>query len=166
MAIGTNMKILLIDENEERLAHLRQALKDLPDIEMVRVREAVYLRPPPGLDMLFMTLPAAERWKPDFRLRKAQVLKTSRQDQEGGFPPVIITGVNLTPEDPQDPASQVRIVLKSALLAAKIYNENNGAQVGNLGFWVMDLTRGITTQQLSRLLHEVLSIDPSSRLHG
>jgi hypothetical protein len=160
MAIGANMKIRLIDANRERLAELREALKDLPAIELVEVREAIYLRPPPGLDMIFMTLPAAEGWGPNFRLREAQILTTSRQDQERGFPPFIITGVNLTAADPKDPVSQVRIVLESTLVAARIYNDQNGGRIKDLGFWVMDLTRGVTTTQLSELLHQILLTDP------
>src|ERR1700723_536774 len=119
------MKISLIDANEERLEELKRALVDLPNVEMVAVPQAVYTRPPRGLSMIFMTLPAAERWKPHFKSREAQILTTSGEDQENGFPPLIVTGVNLRSDDPTDPVSQVRIVLESALLAAKGHNDRN-----------------------------------------
>ena len=114
--------------------------------------------PPPGLDAVFMTLPAAERWRPDFKSRKAQVLTTSRDDQENGFPPFVVTGVNLTAEDPKDPVSQARIVLEAALDEVTDYNNRNDGRIASLGFWVTTFTRdGVTTSQLSELLHEILS---------
>ena len=152
------MQILLIDENKERLSELRQALQDLANVKIIEVERAVYTRPPRGLSMIFMTLPAAERWKPDFKSREAQILATSEEDQMKGFPPLIITGVNLRPEDPQDSVSQVRIVLESALRAAQQYGELNPGALENIGFWTIDLTRGVTTKQLSKLLHEVLPL--------
>jgi hypothetical protein len=109
--------------------------------------------------MIFMTLPAAERWKPHFRSREAQIIATSLEDKQKGFPPLIVTGVNLTPEDPKAPVSQVRIVLKSVLSAVRGYNDRNSGVVEVLGFWLMDLTRGITTNQLSDFLHEQLLLE-------
>ena len=150
------MRIRLIDSNQDRLTELSRALTDLPSIEFQCVRHAVYTRPPGGLDMIFMTLPAAERWNPDFRSREAQIIATSVEDRQKGFPALIVTGVNLTPEDPKDPVSQVRIVLKSVLSAVRGYNDRNSGVVEVLGFWLMDLTRGVTTNQLSDLLHEQL----------
>ena len=117
-------------------------MRDLPVIEIVQVMQALYMNPPRGLDAIFMTLPAAERWSPDFRSR---------------HPQIIVTGVNLGPEDPKDPVSQVRIVLESVLKAVKSYNDQGSSGIKNLGFWTMDLTRGITTEQLSELLHDFVS---------
>jgi hypothetical protein len=160
--LGVSMRILLIDSDKVRLAELRQALKDLPSVEFIEVEKAIYLEPPRGLDMIFMTLPAAEAWNPDFRSREMQILPTSLGDQEKGFPPLIVTGVNLRPEDPRDPLSQVKIVLKSALRRASAYSELHGGRVKALGFWVMDLTRGVTTTQLTDLLHEVVVKDQTA----
>lgn len=56
------MKILLIDESNLRLNHLREALQELPAIGFMEVPVAVYMMPPSGLDAVFMTLPAAEKW--------------------------------------------------------------------------------------------------------
>ncbi len=150
------MKILLIDESNLRLNHLREALQELPAIGFMEVPVAVYMMPPSGLDAVFMTLPAAEKWGPDFRSRKAQILRTSQGDQENGFPPLVVTGVNLTPNDPRDPFSQVRILLESALAEVREYNKRVDGRIENLGFWVVDLTRGITTDQLIELMREPL----------
>jgi hypothetical protein len=150
------MRIRLIDSNKERLAELGRAVADLPAIELQRVQQAVYVRPPSGIDMIFMTLPAAERWNPDFKSRQAQIIATSADDQQKGFPPLIVTGVNLTAEDPKDPVSQARIVLESVLGAVQRYNDRNSGVVKVVGFWLMDLTRGVTTDQLSDLLHRQL----------
>jgi hypothetical protein len=152
------MRIRLIDSNKERLAELGRAVADLPAIELQWVQQAVYIRPPSGLDMIFMTLPTAERWNPDFKSREAQIIATSIDDQQKGLPPLIVTGVNLTVQDPKDPVSQVRIVLESVLSAVRRYKDRNSGVVEVLGFWVMDLTRGVTTDQLSDLLHKELSL--------
>jgi hypothetical protein len=85
-------------------------------------------------------------------------LKTTPEDQKQGFPPLIVTGVNLTNADPKDPASQVRIVLETAIAAAKKHDKDVRT-IGYLGFWVMDLARGVTTKQLSELLHQVLHVE-------
>ena len=114
------MKILLIDANEERLRAIKESLRDLPQVGYVKVDKAVYVSPPLGLDMIFMTLPAAEEWNPDVTSRAAQILETSSRNREKGFPPFIVTGVNLATEDPKDSLSQVRIVLESVLEATSV----------------------------------------------
>ena len=147
------MKIWLIDSNIERLAELEQLLHDCPFYRCVQVPQAIYNKPPAGLDMIFLTLPAAEKWNPNFRSREAQILSTSADEQKKGFPPVIVTGVNLQPNDPKDPLSQVRIVLETAIGAARAYNLENGYRIQNFGFWLMDLTRGVKVGELAQLLH-------------
>lgn len=71
---------------------------------------------------------------------------------------MIVTGVNLTDADPKDSVSQVRIMLESVIAAAKKHDKEESA-IAYLGFWVMDLTRGVTTTQLSELLHQVLRVE-------
>jgi len=150
------MKIQLIDSNQERVTQLKQMLIDLHSLEVVGVQRAVYTLPPGGLDMMFFTLPAAERWHPDFRSHDAQILATTCDDQRKGFPPLIITGFNLAPEDPKDSLSQVCMILNRVLSAARSYNDQNSGVIKTLGFWVMDLTRGVTAEELSQLLHKEL----------
>ncbi len=149
------MKILLIEEDNQRLRELQLELANQPLISFLRVQTAIYTEPPPGLDAVFMTLPAAERWNPDFKSRRAQILSTSRTDRDRGFPAFVVTGVNLLPSDPQDAVSQTRIVLEEALAAVREYNRKTETKIRSLGFWVMTLTNGITTAELSELLHEI-----------
>jgi hypothetical protein len=137
---------------------LQEELRDLPIVEVIEVEKAVYMHPPRGLDMIFMTLPAAERWRPDFRSREAQILKTSLEDQKKGFPPLIVTGINLTDAASIDSVSQVRIVLETVIAAVIGYDKDCKA-IDCLGFWVMDLTRGVTMKQLSVLLHRILHVE-------
>ncbi|HVA01807.1 MAG TPA: hypothetical protein VMV34_09140 [Terriglobia bacterium] len=151
------MKVQLIDANKERLNDLKHALSDLPQIGFIEVEKAAYIYPPRGLDMIFLTLVfAAEEWNADIKSRTAQILTTPPEKQEKGFPPLIVTGVNLTPEDPKDPLSQVRIVLESVFDAVRGFDRTAPGKVKYLGFWVMDLTRGVTVTQLSELLHRLL----------
>lgn len=150
------MKVILIDEIGETLTDLRKGLRDIPTIEFAEVEQAVYMAPPPGLDAVFMTLPAAERWGPNFKSRKGQVLSTSLRDRERGFPPFIVTGVNLTPADPTDPLSQVRIILEEAFAAVTEHNHHKEDRITSLGFWVKTLTNGVTSGNLVELLHKTL----------
>jgi hypothetical protein len=150
------MKILLIEDSNARLQELKDLLSDLPLIGFLKVDAAVYSEPPQGLDAVFMTLPAAERWSPDFKSRTAQILSTTQGDQEQGFPPFVVTGVNLTADDPTDAISQTRIILETALSKVRDYNAQNDHRIRTLGFWVTTLTNGVTTRQMSQLLHEVL----------
>lgn len=165
------MKILLIDDNEERLNELAHLLRDVPDVGLMKVEKAIYMKPPAGLDAVFLTLPAAERWNPNFRSRDMQILRVPKEDQQVGFPRMVITGVNLRPEDPQTPLAQVRIVLEEAVAAARAYNQQNPDQIKTLGFWVSTLTgcwfmgarREIKVDQLSDLLHR---LPRSTESHG
>jgi hypothetical protein len=84
--VETTLKVLLIGKRDES-GDLRALLRDLPAVGFVEVGQALYMNPPSGLDAVLLTLPAAERWSPDFKSRKAQVLKTSDKDREQGFPP-------------------------------------------------------------------------------
>jgi hypothetical protein len=151
------MKVLLIDSNLDRAAEMRQALKNLSVVEMLSVDQAKYSLPPSGLDAVFLTLPAAERWNPNFKSREMQILRTSEQDRAIGFPPIIITGVNLTQDDPTDPLSQVRLILELTWQKVQDHNARNNEQVQRLGFWMMDLTREIALSQLVQLLFQIFS---------
>lgn len=150
------MKILLIEEQNARLKSLRSLLSDLHEIDFVVVPSAVYSEPPRGLDAVFMTLPAAERWNPNFKLRNAQVLPSSPGAIADGYPLYIVTGVNLLPEDPSDSVSQTRIVIEEALKATRAFNAQFNNRIKSLGFWVMTLTNGVTAEELSDLLHKLL----------
>lgn len=148
-----HVRVLLIDDNRERLDQLEGLLRDKPTVGTVWVEKAIYMRPPAGLDAVFLTLPAAERWAPDFRSRKMQILKTSKKDQAEGFPPFVVTGVNLRPDDPKDAASQVRIILTESVFAIREFNAEAGVRIKNFGFFLTTL-RGTTVEELSQLLHD------------
>jgi hypothetical protein len=149
------MKLILIAEVGEQLDELKDLLSNLPGIGFLVTPNALYTQPPPGLDAIFLPLPAAERWNPDFRSRRAQILLSSPIDIKKGFPPLVVTGVNLTSEDPKDVLSQTRILLQSALEEVHDYNLRNDGGIQNLGIWVMTLTNGVTTGELASLLREL-----------
>jgi hypothetical protein len=157
MATELSMIIVLIDSDRSRLAHLRQELSDLSIIETKEVERAAYTLPPRGLDAVFLTLPAAERWSPDFKSRSMQIVKTSDKDQAVGYPPLVVTGVNLTEEDPKDPLSQVRLIIELTLAKVRDYNERERGKVNRIGFWMLDLARGITTTELIGLLRRIVT---------
>jgi hypothetical protein len=136
---------------------LRDALSDLPALGFVEVPISLYSEPPQGLDAVFLTLPAAERWKHNPLSRRAQILTVPQKDRNAGFPPFIITGVNLAPTDPTDPLSQVRIILEEAIAAIREHNQRNELRIDTLGFWIMTLTSGVTEEELVHLLHTIVA---------
>lgn len=151
------MKVWLISEDDQDLKDFRSLLRDVPAVGFMTVEDAFYMNPPQGLDAIFLTLPAAERWSPDFKSTQAQILKTSEQDQTRGWPPFIVTGVNLTPQDPRDPPSQLRLLLYRVLPAVRDFNNKHQHTIRNLGFWAMDLTRCASTTQAAEFLRELLT---------
>lgn len=150
------MKLPIIGEDDEELNDLRSLVGNLSRVGFIEVEKAYYVQPPRGLDALFLTLPAAERWSPDFKSRKAQILNTSLEEQRDGYPPFIITGVNLAPDGPRDLASQLKLLLRKVLEASEESEQRAELKIENLGFWAMDLTRCATTRQVSEFLHELL----------
>ena len=62
------------------------------------------------------------------------MLSTSRADRDCGFPPFVITGVNLLPDDPQDAISQTRIILEEALAAVREHNRKTEQRSAHLAF--------------------------------
>ena len=89
--------------------------------------------------------------------RQMQILRTTAEDQANGFTRFIITGVNLGPADPKDPVSQVGIVLMEAIRAAGDFSKRNGEPIEKLGFWVTNLTRGVSVQQAAHLIRSAIS---------
>ncbi|HLY41539.1 MAG TPA: hypothetical protein VKR52_10005 [Terracidiphilus sp.] len=156
------MKILLIGERNKELDELRLHFRDSSSVSFIEVDQARYVDPPPSLDGILLTLPAAEQWSPDFRLAQAQILRSSERDRQQGIPPFIVTGINLGPEDPKDLPSQLRIFISRALQAVKDHNQSSQQRINRLGIWIMDLTRCASVTQASEMLKELIEIEMES----
>jgi hypothetical protein len=59
---SNRLKILLIDSDNKNLLALSKAFEDRADVVCQKVKAVHYFSPPRGIDAMFLTLMAAERW--------------------------------------------------------------------------------------------------------
>jgi len=102
-------------------------------------------------------LPAAERWGSRPIQGRAQILETFPEDQRDGMPPYVVTGVVLRDEDPRGALAETEILIRSAIEAVRGFNKQCEKQIKRLGFWGVDLLKGVTPDQLMQLLSRALS---------
>lgn len=76
-----NLKIAIIDSDQETLSELSDAFPEIKSVETVKVEQVLYLRPPAGLDAIFLVPPAAERWGSLSIAGRARVFRTTLEDQ-------------------------------------------------------------------------------------
>jgi hypothetical protein len=121
----------------------------------VKVDRALYsLPPPPGLDAIFLILPAAERWGARPILGRCQVFPTTSDDQRKGMPPYIVTGVAMRPEDPRGPVPETRMLITTAIEAVREFNARNTEKINRLGFWTSNLLGGVSPVELAEIVLE------------
>lgn len=152
-----HLEIVILDANQETLDEIATRCKALGAVKVQKVDRVLYTRPPKGMDALFLVLPAAEKWGAKPLPGKAQVLKTSPEDQRDGMPPYVVTGVVLRPSDPRGPVSETKMLIRTALDAVRGFNLSSGGnEIRRLGFWAVNLLNDVTPEQLSAILAEVL----------
>jgi hypothetical protein len=132
------LKLLFSDENAALIEKLQQAFEGNPDLIALTLRpdELPKLK---ELDALYMSIIAAERWGSKLVFYESQILKTRPEDQ--GWPPYIVTGIALKPDDPRagDPIEELKLVMKAVLYALKSYNQQNKSKIRTVGFWTENL---------------------------
>lgn len=133
-----NLQLLFSDSNEQRRKEIRRAFGTIPGLSVLSIVPD-QLPKLEGLDALFLTIVAAERWGSRPIPYRAQVLKTHRTD---GMPPFVVTGIAMNPGDPRinNLAAQLHLVLTAVLDAVKSYNQENNFPIGRIGFWTDDLS--------------------------
>jgi hypothetical protein len=152
-----HLQIVILDTTQKTLDELETRFKSVGAITVQKVDRVLYMRPPKGMDALFLVLPAAEKWGAKPLPGKAQVLKTSPADQRDGMPPYVVAGVVLRPSDPRGPIPETKILISTALHAVRQFNlANQGDQIHKLAFWAVNLLNGVTPEQLSTIFAEVL----------
>lgn len=152
----SNLVIIVIDSDQGTLTSLADAFRTLEDVEIATVNRVLYTRPPPGLDAIFLVLPAAERWGAKPIPGQAQVLKTTSEDQRSGMPSFVVTGVVLRRDDPRGPLPETKLLVHSALDAVRSFNAESSKKIHRLGFWAVNLLNGVSPQQLAQVFSEVL----------
>ncbi len=93
-----------------------------------------------GIDAQFLTLPRAEAWgsKP-LPPHTCEVLRTREAELKKGFPPYAVTGVILKDDDPKDGHFVLPLVVRSAVVAVRDFNERAGDLIQTIG--LMDVER-------------------------
>ena len=151
-----NFKIVLIGSDRVVLDEISRQLATSGNVSSYLVDRVLYHSPPPGLDALFLILPAAERWGAQPIEGRAQVLSVGAEDQQKGMPRHVVTGVVLRPSDERGAIPETKLLVTTALEAVRQFNTSSEDKINRLGFWVADLTKGVSVGQLSKILGEAL----------
>jgi hypothetical protein len=152
-----HLEIVILDADQRTLDKLTTGCKALDSVTVQKVDRVLYTHPPLGIDALFLVLPAAEKWGAKPLPGRAQVLVTSAEDQRDGMPPYVVTGVVLRPGDPRGPLPETKMLMRTALDAVREFNLASGKEkIGRLAFWAVNLLNGVTPEQLSAILTDVL----------
>lgn len=126
---------LLFSADDPQLVRiLQQSFDGCPELTAV-VLEPHQLPNLKGVDALYLSMIAAERWNPRPIFYESQVLKTRPEDI--GWPPYVVAGILMRPDDPRagDPTEELKLVMKAVLGAISSYNQANNAPICRVGFW-------------------------------
>ena len=144
------------DASPSTLVAIRDVFGDCPRIELVKMEKVLYLQPPPGLDILYLPLAAAERWGAKPLIHKSQVLKTSTSEQQKGLPPYIATGTCLAEDDLRGPVPETSLLLSAVFGAIREFNRENNNCIRIVGFWAVDLLRMVSPRELRMILSDTV----------
>lgn len=127
-------ELLFSDDNADLIRTLQQSFAGCPELTtlILKPHELTALR---GLDALYLSIIAAERWRPKLVFYESQILKTRPEDQ--GWPPYIVVGIALQPGDLRagSPTEELKLTMKAVLVALNRYNEQNNSPIMRVGFW-------------------------------
>lgn len=151
-----NLRIVIFDPDAAVVAELKSTFEDVPAVSIVRTERMLYLQPPPGLDVIYLPLAAAERWGAKPLVHKAQILSTSEQDRIGGLPPLIVTGTCLAPGDPRGPIPETALLISTVFEAISKFNDSSTLKIGVVGFWAYNLLKDLTAKQLRQILQQTV----------
>jgi hypothetical protein len=144
----------IFDSSPSTLAALRKTFEDSHCVEVVKTERVLYLEPPAGLDVLYLTLPATERWRVKPMIHKSQIVATSVSDQQKGLPPYIATGTLLAENDPRGAMPETSLLISAVLQAIRDFNESDGNRIHIVGFWAVDILRMVNPSELRMILKD------------
>ena len=143
----------IFDSNQSTLAKLGESLGDCPSLELLKTEKVLYLRPPSGLDVLYLPLSVTiERWRAKSLIHESQVLPTSISEQEDGLPQYIVTGTCLAENDPRGPIPETSLLVSAVFRAIREFNRENDNRIMSVGFWAVDLLRMVNAGELRMIL--------------
>jgi hypothetical protein len=154
-------KLVIVDRLDDNVGLIKEGLGGLDDISVVKLQpdEIPSL---PNIDALYLPLAMAEAWgaRPDFY--KAQVINTEGKNleisQSSPFPPYLVTGVAIKPDDPNrnDPIFQLRLIISATLEAVEKFNAMNQGAIRNIVFWAENLLlKQIEPTHIGRIIRDI-----------
>jgi hypothetical protein len=150
------LRLSIFDPDPNVVAAIRNAFADVSAVTVTQVDQMLYLKPPAGLDILYLPLAAAERWGAKPLVHRSQVLATTTVDQKQGLPPFIVTGTCLAPEDPRSPHAQLSILLRSVFDAIRDFAKAHPNQTITVGFWAYNLLKSVSPREMRQVLLETV----------
>jgi hypothetical protein len=133
-------RLIIAMGNHSNAMRMRQGVAGFPEITVVEL-PAEKLPTLAGLDAVFLSLPAAEKWGSRPLLHRAQILssKLSEGTPSAHMPPYVITGVAMAPDDPQDPVFELQLIVTAVLEAVRFFNIAHPDAIRAIGFWAENL---------------------------
>jgi hypothetical protein len=154
-------KLVIVDNSDNNVSLIREGLEGLDDISVIKLQPD-QIPCLPNIDALYLPLTMAEAWGARPNFYKAQVIKTERKNlevlQPSPFPPYLVTGVAIKPDDPNrsDPIFQLRLIVSAALEAVEKFNAKNQGVIRTMAFWSENLLlKQIEPKQLGGIIRDL-----------
>jgi hypothetical protein len=110
-----NLDIIITDSNPERVARFQAVFDGHPHLKAARIRPNEFFKIP-GLDAIYMSTVAAERWGAKPIMHEAQVLPTSPEDRLENWPAHIVAGVAIKTEEKGNSKFELELIVESPFL--------------------------------------------------
>lgn len=149
------LQIHIFDSDSDLVNSLTAVFSSSKSVSIQVVDTMLYLRPPKGLDILFLPLAAAEQFGAKPLVHESSILTTSAADQQAGLPPFIVCGPCLAPGDSRGAIPEMRLLLSAVFDAIRNFNQRETRKLAHIGFWAYNLLVGLTPGELKRILFEV-----------
>lgn len=151
------LHLRIFDPDAKNISGLKSAFTELRNVTIEQVDRMLYLKPPAGLDVLYLPLAAAERFGSRPLIHESQILPTKQEDQRDGLPPFVVSGTCLAPNDPRGPVPEMTLLLGTVFRAIRAFNhEHHNSKLTYVGFWAYDLLKGVNPSQLRRIVVEIV----------
>jgi len=154
-------KIVIADSSNDNVSLIMEGLEGLDDISVIKLQPD-QIHGLPDIDALYLPLAMAEAWGARPNFYKADVIITERKNMEvsqpSPFPPYLVTGVAISPDDPNrnDPIFQLRIIVSAVLEAVEKFNEVNQDAIRVIAFWSENLLlRQIEPKQIGQIIRDI-----------
>ncbi len=124
------------ESDKQKVAEMQSVFLKQPSLRAVCCRSGD-LKSCEQLDALYVSLAAAERlgvFPQKIQIHKAEILKTRDDHRANGWPPYIIAGVAMSKDDPRNPQSELRLIVRAVIEAVVLFNFEHNNAIKRVGF--------------------------------